>query len=117
MFKVSASRWLLGIALLVLVSCTQSAAVGERFTLWEGETVRVRGTGLTIEIEQIGNQQPGSQETMDGFVFLRVMVRDEGETKVFLEVGEKEKVGEYEIRLERVIWDVDAWSCELVVTR
>ena len=36
---------------------------------------------------------------------------------MFLEVGEQEKVGEYEIRLERVLCDVDGWSCELVVLR
>jgi hypothetical protein len=35
--------WVLGTALLILVSCGQSVAVGERFTLWEGETVRMRG--------------------------------------------------------------------------
>ena len=74
--KVSITRsWVLGVAVLILVSCSQSVAVGERFSLWEGEPVRVRGTGLTIEIEQIGNQQPGSQETMDGFVFLQVQCK------------------------------------------
>jgi hypothetical protein len=84
--------------------------------LQEGEAVSVRGTGLTIEIEQIGNQQPGSQETMDGFVFLRVMAKEGAQTTVFLEVGGNQAVSEYEIHLERVILGADRWSCELIVT-
>jgi hypothetical protein len=109
--------WLVAVALLILTSCSRSAALGQRFSLQEGETVSVRGTGLTIEIEQIGNQQPGSQEIMDGFVFLRVMAKDGGQTTVFLEVGAQKTVGGYEIHLERVVLGADMWSCELIVTR
>ena len=51
---VSAKRlWVPGIVLLVLVACGRSAMLDERFTLREGETVRVRGAELTIEVEQI----------------------------------------------------------------
>jgi hypothetical protein len=108
---------LVAVALLILASCSRSAALGQRFSLQEGETVSVRGTGLAMEIEQVGNQQPGSQEIMDGFVFLRVIEKDGGQTTVYLEVGGQNAVGGYEIHLERVVLGADIWSCELIVTR
>jgi hypothetical protein len=58
---VSANRMLgVGIALLILVSCSQAGAIGERFILREGETARVRGTELTIEVEQVIDGLDGS---------------------------------------------------------
>ena len=109
--------WTAALALLVLAGCSRAASVGEAFSLREGETVRVGGTGLTLAIEQIGNEQPGLQETMDGFVFLQVTVEGEGERTVYLEVGERERAGGYEIHLVEVTPDGEDWRCELVVRR
>jgi hypothetical protein len=109
--------WRLSMALLLLVSCSRSVAVGEHFTLWQGETVQVRQTGLAIEIETIAYQQPGSQTPGDGFVELQVSVRGEGETKVTLMAGREAKVGGYEIGLEELVTNVDGEGCELVVTQ
>jgi hypothetical protein len=109
--------WVAALALLLLAGCSRAAALGEAFSLREGETARVGGTGLTLAIEQIGNEQPGLQETMDGFVFLQVTVEGEGEGTVYLEVGERERAGGYEIHLNSVVSDGEGWRCELVVTR
>jgi hypothetical protein len=116
--RVQLRRFLaLGIVLLVLVTCKPSVEVGEYFTLWEGETVSVKGTGLTIEAEMVGFGIPGSHDPEDGFADLRVTVQGEGETEVFLEVGQREVVGGYEIRLEKMVGTEEKDGCALVVIR
>ena len=42
--------WIWGMALLMLVGCRRSPAVGERFTLRDSDTVRIRGTALGIAV-------------------------------------------------------------------
>jgi hypothetical protein len=108
----------LGIALLILVGCCgRPVALGERFTLREGEMVRVQEAGLIIEIDTMIYQQPGSQTPGDGFVGLRVTERGGRETTVTLFAGQKAQIGEYEILLERLVVGVESDGCELVVTR
>lgn len=115
--KMNTNRWwVLCLALLVLAACSRSVAVGERFTLWQGEVVRVKGAGLTIEITALAYQQPGSQTPGDGFVQLRVVGGDEGETEVALMAGQEATIGGYTIRLERLLASVDGEGCELVVS-
>ena len=117
-FSASAKRlWVLGIVLLILAACSRSVALDERFTLREGETVRVRGAELTIEVEQIIDGLDGSQEIGDGSASLRVTVEKEGETEVYLETGERARIGGVEIGLERVVSDRDGLTCEMVVRR
>jgi hypothetical protein len=109
--------WALAIALFFLVGCSRSGAVvGKPFTLRQGDTVGVRGTGLRIETESVTLGQPGSQE-MKGFASLWVRMGDEKERRVLLEKGEQIRVGEYEIRLENVICDAVDCRCIVLVTR
>lgn len=120
--RVHLSRVLiLGITLLALVSCIPSVEVGEPFTLWEGETISVRGTGLTIEAELVYFGKPGSHDPGDGAVDLRVRVGGGEETEVFLEVGQQKEVGGYVIRFEKLVSVVEKgeWKkgCELVVVQ
>jgi hypothetical protein len=114
-----ANRFLaLGVALPILAGCCgRSVALGGRFTLWQGEMVRVREAGLTIELETMIYQQPGSQTPGDGFVDLRVTERGGRETTVTLFAGQKAQVGGYEIYVERLVIGVESDGCELVVTR
>ena len=109
--------WVLGIALLLLAGCGQSVAVGERFTLRDGEMVRVRESEVTIEAGQIIDGLDGSQQVGDGSVSLRVTVGKGDETELYLEAGGTAAAGEYEIRFERVVSDADGLTCELIVTR
>ena len=107
-----------GMALLMLVGCRgRPVALGERFTLWKGETVRVREAGLTLEIRAMAYQAPGSQTPGDGFVELRVMESGDEETTVTLLAGQEAEVGGYLIHLERLVVDVENEGCDLVVTR
>ena len=69
----------LSVALLLLAGCSQAAGVGEHFTLWEGETVRIKQIGLSITAEQVSIGQPGSQRTDVGFAVLQVRVSGAGE--------------------------------------
>jgi hypothetical protein len=109
---------ILGLALLILAGCCgRPVALGERFTLWQGEMVRVQEAGLIIEIDEMVYQQPGSQTPGDGFVGLRVTERGGRETMVTLFAGQEAQVGEYEIRLEKLVVGVESDGCELVVTR
>ena len=108
----------LGVALLILASCCgRSVALGERFTLWKGEMVRVREAGLILEIDTMIYQQPGSQTPGDGFVDLRVTERGGQEAMVTLFAGQKTQVGEYEIHLEKLVVGVESDGCELIVTQ
>lgn len=106
----------MSLALLALAACSRSVAVGERFTLWQGETVKIKGTGLTIEITAFAYQQPGSQTPGDGFAQLWVVGGDGGEREVTLMAGQETTVGGYTIRLERLLTSVDSEGCELVVS-
>ena len=116
--RVSASRILgMGIVLLLLASCRQSVALGEPFILQEGETARVRGTELTVEVEELIEGLEGSQMIGDGSVTLRLAVEGEDETELYLEAGEWHRVGGYEIRFERVVSDAEGARCELIVNR
>jgi hypothetical protein len=109
---------MLGMALLILAGCCgRPVAVGERFTLWQGEMVRVQEAGLIIEIDAMVYQQPGSQTPGDGFVDLRVTERGGREATVTLFAGQKAQVGGYEIYVERLVIGVESDGCELVVTR
>ena len=116
--RASTSR-ILGVAivLLVLVGCSHSVAIGEPFVLREGETVRVQGTDLTVEVEQIIEGLDGSQRIEDGSVTLRVTVEGEGETELYLEAGNGARIGGYKIRFEQVVSDAEGASCELIVSR
>ena len=105
----------LAMALLLLVSFSQPAALGETFVLREGRTTRTSATGLRIEAEQVYYGMPGSQKAGDGAVVLQVQVADGEETELFLQVGWEKSVGEYTIRLERLLSDADGTSGELVV--
>ena len=109
----------MGIALLLLASCTQSVPLGEPFVLQEGETARVKETELTIEVIELIEGLEGSQMIGDGSVTLRLVVEGEGETELYLEAEEWHTVAGYEIHFERVVWDADAEeaNCELIVNR
>lgn len=109
--------WALGLALLILAGCGQSVAVGERFTLRDGEMVRVKQSEVTIEARQIIDGLDGSQEIGDGSVSLRVTVEDGDEIELCLEAGGTAATGGYEIHFERVVADADGLTCEVVVTR
>jgi hypothetical protein len=117
--KMVTNRFLLlGVALLVLAGCCgRPVAVGERFTLWQGEMVRVQEAGLIIEIDVMAYQQPGSETPGDGFVDLRVTERGGRESMVTLSAGQKAQVGEYEIHLEKLVVGLEGDGCELIVTR
>jgi hypothetical protein len=113
-------NWLLvlGISLLILAGCCgRSVALDERFTLWQGDMVRVRQAGLTIAIQAIAYQAPGSQTPGDGFVDLRVTERGGQETTVTLFAGQMARIGGYEIHVERLVVSTEGEGCELVVTR
>jgi hypothetical protein len=113
---VRASRlWLWGLALLSLVGCGRSVAVGEPVILRAGQSVRVPEAGLTIRVERVVSGQPGSQDPEDGAVELRVMVRGGGEQDLFVPTGLRGRIGGYEIYLERLILDSPDLGCELVV--
>ena len=107
----------LALALLLLVGCSQSAAVGEPFILREGKTARVDGTELRIEAEQVSYGTPSSQKAGDGAVVLQVKVAEGKKIEIFLQVGWEKSVAEFKIRLESVLSDAEGTSCELVVTR
>ena len=106
-----------GLALFFLVGCGRSVTVEERFTLREGKAVRLKGTALTIRVEQIIDGLDGSQRIGDGSATLLVTVKGEGETEVSLETGNEAVVGGYAIYFERVVSDAAGLSCELVITR
>ena len=108
-----------GLALLTLAGCGRSVAVGERFMIRDGETVRVRGTDVSIAAEQIIDGLDGSQEIGDGSVSLRVILEGEvkGETELYLEARGTASAGGYDIHFERVHSDAKGLSCELIVTR
>jgi hypothetical protein len=113
---VTSRFWMLSVAMLVLAGCCgRQVALGERFTLWQSDMVRVQEAGLIIEIETMIYQQPGSQTPGDGFVDLRVTETGGRETTVTLFAGQKAQVGGYEILLERLVVGVDSDGCELVV--
>jgi len=76
----------------------------------------VSGTELRIEAEQVSYGMPGSQRAGDGAVELQVKAADGDETEIFLQVGWERSVGEFKIRLERVLADAEGSSGELVVT-
>ena len=107
----------MGLVLLILVSCSRSMAMGKPFVLREGETVRIRGTALIIEAEEIIQGLEGSQWVNDGSVTLRVTVEGVSETELYLEAGEWTTVGEYDIRFERVVSSAEETKCELIVNR
>jgi hypothetical protein len=107
----------MGIVLLILASCSHSVTIGESFILQEGETVRVKGTELTIEVEQVIEGREGSQRIGDGSVTLWVAVEGEDETELYLEAGEWARIGGYEIRFERVVSDLEGARCELIVSQ
>jgi hypothetical protein len=116
--RVSASRILaMGIALLILVSCRQAVPLGEPFVLREGDTVRVKGTELTVEVKELIEGLEGSQMIGDGSVTLRLVVEGEDETELYLEAGEWTRVSGYEVRFERVISDAEGARCELIVSQ
>jgi hypothetical protein len=116
--RVSASRIFgMGVVLLILASCSHSVAIDEPFVLQEGETVHVKGTELTIEVEQVIEGLEGSQRIGDGSVTLRVAVEGEDETELYLEAGNGVRVGGYKIRFERVISDANGARCELIVSQ
>ena len=110
-------RWALGLALLVVVSCTPTAGLGKPFILWQGKSIRVRGTGWTIEAEQVSDQVPGSQKPVRGYATLTVTTREGDWSSVFVQVNESKRVGEFEIRMQRIIMDAEGQRCELVVSR
>jgi hypothetical protein len=105
------------LALLLLAGCSQAATLGQTFILREGKTARITGTRLRIEAEQVYYGMPGSQKVGDGAVVLQVKVADGEQTELFLQVGWEKSVGEYTIRLERLLSDADGVSGELVVSR
>jgi hypothetical protein len=107
----------LALALLLLASCSQSATLGETFDLREGKTARIGNTGLRIAAEQVYYNMPGSQKAGDGAVVLQVQAANGEETELFLQVGWEKSVGEYMVRLERLLADEDGESAELVVRR
>ena len=65
--------------------------------------IRVRQAGLTIEIQAMAYQAPGSQTPGDGFVDLRVAERGGRETRVTLFAGQMAQIGGYEIYVERLV--------------
>lgn len=108
----------LGISLLILAGCCgRSVVLGERFTLWQGDMIRVRQAGLTIGVQAMAYQAPGSQTPGDGFVDLRVTERGGQETTVTLFAGQMAQIGGYEICVERLVVSTEGEGCELVVTR
>lgn len=108
---------LLGLTLLVLASCGRSVPVGGRFTIRDGEMVRLRGTEMRIEAEQIIDGLDGSQEIGDGSAVLRLIVEGEDLAELYLETGGTAAAGGYDIHFERVHSDAADLTCELIVTR
>ena len=108
---------IISIIMLVLTGCSRSVTPGVPFLIRDGQTIHLKGTGLTIQAEEIIQGLDGSQNLEDGSVILWVTDQAGSQKEFYLETGGWVSTGQYEIQFQRVVSDADGLGCELIVNQ